>query len=63
MMMLLIAIFRYHLRLYRDERIVGRLVWADPIFIWWPHVVTATLYTIVSLGLGLGLFQVLRYFV
>gem|GEM_PF-1133065 len=26
MLMLLVAIFRYHLRLYRDERVVGRLV-------------------------------------
>jgi cell division protein FtsX len=34
MAMVLIAILRYHLRLFQDERIVGRLVGADPIFIW-----------------------------
>lgn len=34
MTMVLIAILRYHLRLFQDERLVGRLVGADPIFIW-----------------------------
>lgn len=34
MAMVLIAILRYHLRLFQDERIVGRLVGADPVFIW-----------------------------
>ncbi|MCB9806316.1 hypothetical protein H6768_00110 [Candidatus Peribacteria bacterium] len=34
MVMLLIAIIRYHLRLFMEERIVGRLVGADPLFIW-----------------------------
>lgn len=34
MIILFIAILRYHLRLFEDERIVGRLVGADPVFIW-----------------------------
>lgn len=34
MLMLFVAIIRYHLRRFADERIVGRLVGADPIFIW-----------------------------
>lgn len=34
MLMLLVAILRYHLRLFAEERVVGRLVGADPVFIW-----------------------------
>ncbi len=34
MLMLLVAILRYHLRLFEEERVVGRLVGADPVFIW-----------------------------
>jgi len=34
MIIVLISILRYHLRLFQDERIVGRLVGADPAFIW-----------------------------
>lgn len=34
MCMVLVAVLRYHLRLFQDERIVGRLVGADPVFIW-----------------------------
>lgn len=61
--MVLIAIVRYHLRLFQDERMVGRLVGADPLFIWGPHVITVTLYIFLSLGCALGLFQVFQRFV
>jgi cell division protein FtsX len=61
MCMLLVAILRYHLRLFYSERVVGRLVWADPVFIWWPHIVTGILYIVVSIALALWLFQLLHY--
>ncbi|MBP6921453.1 hypothetical protein KBB89_02825 [Candidatus Gracilibacteria bacterium] len=62
MLMLLVAILRYHLRLFEEERVVGRLVGADPVFIWGPHVVTGTVYLIMSSLIGVGLFQLLHYF-
>ncbi len=31
---ILIAIIKYHLRFFQDEREVGRLVGADPVFLW-----------------------------
>lgn len=34
MSIVLLSVLRYHLRLFQDERIVGRLVGADPAFIW-----------------------------
>jgi cell division protein FtsX len=61
MMMLLVAIFRYHLRLFIDERTVGRLVGADPIFIWWPHVVTSIIYLTLSISVSIWLFFLLQY--
>jgi cell division protein FtsX len=62
MLMLLVAILRYHLRLFTGERVVGRLVGADPIFIWWPHAVTGTVYLVMSMAIAFGLFQLLQHF-
>lgn len=57
MAVVLLAVLRYHLRLFQDERIVGRLVGADPVFIWGPHAITMILYLIVGTACAFGLFQ------
>jgi cell division protein FtsX len=62
MTIVLVAILRYHLRLFQSERIVGRIVGADPVYIWWPHVITMLFYISVSTACALGLFQVFQQF-
>lgn len=45
MILLIFSIVRYHIRLFYDELIIGRLVGAEPYFFWGPHIVSVVLYT------------------
>lgn len=62
MILLIFSVLRYHVRLFYDELIIGRLVGAEPYFFWGPHVVSIFLYTGVALITSGMLFLFLRWF-
>ena len=62
MILLIFSVLRYHVRLFYDELIIGRLVGAEPYFFWGPHVVSIFLYTGVALITSGMLFLFLQWF-
>ncbi len=62
MVLLIFSVIRYHVRLFYDELIIGRLVGAEPYFFWGPHVVSVVLYTGVALIISGMSFLFLRWF-
>ncbi len=62
MILLIFSVLRYHVRLFYDELIIGRLVGAEPYFFWGPHAVSIFLYTGVALITSGMLFLFLQWF-
>lgn len=62
MILLIFSVLRYHVRLFYDELVIGRLVGAEPYFFWGPHVVSIFLYTGVALITSGMLFLFLQWF-
>jgi cell division protein FtsX len=62
MALLIFSILRYHIRLFHDELIIGRLVGAEPYFFWGPHAVSIMTYTGVALMFSGIFFLLLRWF-
>jgi cell division protein FtsX len=57
---LIIMIIRYHMKLFRQEYILGRLMGAEPYFLFLPHALTVIVYNAAAFVLAWGLFTFLQ---
>ncbi len=56
----IITTIRYHLSKYSDERVVGKILGAKLVYIWWPYVLAMILYLCTSFLLFYGALNVLK---
>ena len=62
MAVLVIAMIRYHVKMFHSEIILGRLVWADPLYFWGPHIVSIVVYAGLGFSGALIIFGALKAF-
>lgn len=60
MIVLVVAMIRYHVKVFHHEIILGRLVWADPVYFWGPHILSVMLYMICGFSCALLIFEFLK---
>ena len=56
MIVLVVAMIRYHVKVFHHEIILGRLVWADPVY-FGVHILSVMLYMICGFSCALLIFE------